>query len=514
MPSLRTLHLANFARGEVDLRRLAALLRLETLDLTGVEIDEADAQALSGFLSLRHLYVETPFDPEAAAAVLRPLQAAPVLEEIFLIVPPDIYEGVVAAVQPGLPGVRIRPAIVERTLFPAWLGAFGAAGVFAMLGLQLVLWTSGSLPAAVPGFTAAHRRVGWALTGLCVLAVTLSAWASGLPPLAVAPGVAAFFAALWWMQLSGRAAADATSFTPGFDATARWLPLIPMACLAVTLIASASLPPGRRAAATAVTLTLAAVFFCVLADRWLRGRKRRPPRRGLEGAASGWTAAEGLDKLAAGEGWPLHPDRSRVPERVLASVAIGGAACGLVLFTDLPRIDPQTLAIVAPGVGINLLLQPLIWTESRWRRRLDHLRCGVTLPGGRRRQVQTTFDAMASDYAGLWPLVVAMAASVGVAANRIDFGLSPADCTLIASAFGVLAVGVAHMVGVLLWRHRILSVLILAVAMGLGWAGNIVFLVDDGISTGWAFVPAAGAVFLAFAANRHARRRELKRIWG
>ena len=327
----------------------ASLPRLEALAIDRPEVDAALSTTLAAFPNLRRLYLEPPADPRAAAEALRPLRDAPHLEELVLEVFPDRFPQLADALKREIPGVELRGGIQPGWRFPVWLMSFGAAGVLSLLGVQMVLWTSGPLPAAVPGFAAAHRRVAWVLAGLCVVASSLSAWASGVPLVLALPGFAALFGVLWWMSLSGTVSAGAGD--PTAKTADRWLPLLPIAALAGVLVLLLWQRTPVLTAACGLLLAGVAVVSAVRLDPWLRGTRRRESAKRLEGADLGFSRNAAVDRMAGGEHWPLKPDPGRTAKRVFASAVIGGFACVLVFLLDLGTDDLPMLAILAPAPG-------------------------------------------------------------------------------------------------------------------------------------------------------------------
>ena len=504
LPRLRVLHLTD---AEVDVERLgflAALPRLEEFATPSLTVNAAVAADLATFPRLRRVFLRPPWDPAEAAVALKPLAHAPALKEVYLYTTERNTPAAVEAVQAALPGVQVRSGLVPSRVFPVWLVPLAGAVLLMLLGVQLVLWTSGPLPATTPGFAAAHRRVAWGLTAACVAAVTLSAWLCGLPPWLVGPGVAATFGTLWWMQLSGTAA---VSMEPGGDRRpGRWLPLVAYTPLFIVACAG-SLENATVTAMMGVLLGLVAGISFSQVDLWLDGQKRRTAGQRQD--------PSGLGPSGVGDRWPLRPDRGRTRGWLLAAAALTLCTGLLVVALDPSAVDRNPLWVAAGVcIGFNFAAQPLAYTELRWRRRLATLACGVPLPGGRTRQVCEAFNGLARDSAGLWPLVVGLTACLTLAATRVDFGLSPLDCGVVTLAMSLYLVGCWHALICLLWRHWIVSAALLIALLLAGFAANIVFLVDGRASVYWGLCVAVLSLLLAFGADRLARRRELRREWG
>ena len=512
--TLLNLRVLDLSGAPVDVERLgflAALPRLGEFVTPLLTIDATRASELAAFPRLRTVFLRTSGTPAEAASALRPLLGAPALEEIYLDAGPIQAAAAVEAVQAALPGLTVWSALVSSRRSTLWLQPLAAAGVLSMLGLQFVLWTSGPLPATVPGFAAAHRRVAWVLTAGCVAAVTLSAWACGLPPWLGGPGVAAFFGVFWWILLRGSVAAAKPGEPARLD---QWIQLTPYASLVI--VAGVQSRGGDvLVASTGVVLGCVAVVSFFRVDAWLRGGERRPAGDRLESADREPDGGSILNRFATGDRWPWKLDRGHTRTRFLVSLVLVAGACFLALAPDAFIDEANSLWTVVAAVSITfLLVQPLVGSELRWHRRLATLACGVPLPGGRARQVRESFNGVARDHAGLLPLAAGTAACATLLATRAGLGLSPLNCGIVTFSLGVCLIGCFHGVTCLLWRDRVVSGFVLTGATLAACIVHLTFVINGRTIALWSLLIIGVSLLLALWANLFARRRELRREWG
>ncbi|MCA9259809.1 MAG: hypothetical protein KDA61_11445, partial [Planctomycetales bacterium] len=231
LPSIEAIQIpiGDDANGALDLRPLAKLPKLQTLELVAVErllepqsIEDlthlkslrlsaglVDAETLRAVAAsgVRELFLPNVTRDSEAMRALEGLAHADQLEAVYVDAPGD--DPLFTALRQATPGVPLKSSLYRPSTAYGMLVTLHCVLIFALAGSHIYGQAGLSLAELAPRFRAPHRRAAWIVAG--------AVW--------LVPAVAATFAGVHWaLAFSVLAAAATWTLQGGYDVQVRTQP--------------------------------------------------------------------------------------------------------------------------------------------------------------------------------------------------------------------------------------------------------------------------------------------------